>query len=197
MRTGRLARTAVPARLAAAAALRWFGTFRYRGERRREKRKEAVLRTAEDVTRAMGEMKGAAMKVGQVLSMMSGVVPPEMAEGLATLQSNAPPMAYGLVQEVLEAAYGRSPGSVFRRFEREPFAAASIGQVHRAELRDGTRVAVKVQYPGVREAIERDLANVAVLLGFGGLVAKGLDVETLVRDLGEGDRKSTRLNSSH
>ena len=188
MRTGRLARTAVPARLAAAAALRWFGTFRYRGERRREKRKEAVLRTAEDVTRAMGEMKGAAMKVGQVLSMMSGVVPPEMAEGLATLQSNAPPMAYGLVQEVLEAAYGRSPGSVFRRFEREPFAAASIGQVHRAELRDGTRVAVKVQYPGVREAIERDLANVAVLLGFGGLVAKGLDVETLVRDLGEGIR---------
>ena len=188
MRTGRLARTAVPARLAAAAALRWLGTFRYRGERRREKRKEAVLRTAEDVTRAMGEMKGAAMKVGQVLSMMSGVVPPEMAEGLATLQSNAPPMAYGLVQEVLEAAYGRSPGSVFRRFEREPFAAASIGQVHRAELRDGTRVAVKVQNPGVREAIERDLANVAVLLGFGGLVAKGLDVETLVRDLGEGIR---------
>jgi predicted unusual protein kinase regulating ubiquinone biosynthesis (AarF/ABC1/UbiB family) len=188
MRTGRLARTAVPARLAAAAALRWLGTFRYRGERRREKRKEAVLRTGEDVTRAMGEMKGAAMKVGQVLSMMSGVVPPEMAEGLATLQSNAPPMAYGLVQEVLEAAYGRSPGSVFRRFEREPFAAASIGQVHRAELRDGTRVAVKVQYPGVREAIERDLANVAVLLGFGGLVAKGLDVETLVRDLGEGIR---------
>lgn len=188
MRTGRLARTAVPARLAAAAALRWLGTFRYRGERRHEKRKEAVLRTAEDVTRAMGEMKGAAMKVGQVLSMMSGVVPPEMAEGLATLQSNAPPMAYGLVQEVLEAAYGRSPGSVFRRFEREPFAAASIGQVHRAELRDGTRVAVKVQYPGVREAIERDLANVAVLLGFGGLVAKGLDVETLVRDLGEGIR---------
>jgi predicted unusual protein kinase regulating ubiquinone biosynthesis (AarF/ABC1/UbiB family) len=188
MRTGRLARTAVPARLAAAAALRWLGTFRYRGERRREKRKEAVLRTAEDVTRAMGEMKGAAMKVGQVLSMMSGVVPPEMAEGLATLQSNAPPMAYGLVQEVLEAAYGRSPGSVFRRVEREPFAAASIGQVHRAELRDGTRVAVKVQYPGVREAIERDLANVAVLLGFGGLVAKGLDVETLVRDLGEGIR---------
>ncbi|MCL6644879.1 MAG: AarF/ABC1/UbiB kinase family protein [Dehalococcoidia bacterium] len=188
MRTGRVARTAVPARLATAAALRWLGTFRYRGERRREKRKEAVLRTAEDVTRAMGEMKVAAMKVGQVLSMMSGVVPPEMAEELSTLQSNAPPMAFGLVQEVLEAAYGRSPGSVFRRFEREPFAAASIGQVHRAELRDGTRVAVKVQYPGVREAIERDLANVAVLLGFGGLVAKGLDVETLVRDLGEGIR---------
>ncbi len=188
MRTGRLARTVVPARLAAAAGLRWLHTLRYRGERRREKRREAVLRTAEDVTRAMGEMKGAAMKVGQVLSLMGGVVPPEMAEGLATLQSNAPPMAYGLVQEVLEAAYGRSPGSVFRKFEREPFAAASIGQVHRAELRDGTKVAVKVQYPGVREAIERDLANVAVLLGIGGLVAKGLDVGTLVRDLGEGIR---------
>lgn len=188
MRTGRLMRTAVPVRLAGAAALRWLGTFRYRGARRQEKRKEALLRTSEDVTRAMGEMKGAAMKVGQVLSMLSGVVPPEMAEELATLQAQAPPMAFELVQEALEAAYGRSPGAVFRSFEREPFAAASIGQVHRARLRDGTTVAVKVQYPGVREAIERDLANVAVLLGLGGLVAKGLDVGTLVRDLGEGIR---------
>ncbi len=188
MRTGRLARTAVPVRLAGRAALRWLGTLQYWGERRREKRKEAVLRTAEDAARAMGEMKGAAMKVGQVLSLMGGVIPAELAEGLATLQANAPPMASELVEEVLEAAYGRSPGSVFRRFEREPFAAASIGQVHRAELRDGTKVAVKVQYPGVREAIERDLANVALVLRMGGLVAKGLDVGTLVRDLGEGIR---------
>ncbi|WP_322819227.1 AarF/ABC1/UbiB kinase family protein [Tepidiforma sp.] len=188
MRTGRLARTAVPIRLAGTAALRWLGTFRYWGQRREEKRKEAVLRTSEDVTRAMGEMKGAAMKVGQVLSMLSGVVPPEMAEGLARLQADAPPMAFELVEEVLEAAYGRSPKAVFRSLEREPFAAASIGQVHRAVLWDGSRVAVKVQYPGVREAIERDLANVAVLLGVGGLVAKGLDIGTLVRDLGEGIR---------
>ncbi|MES4792986.1 MAG: ubiquinol-cytochrome C reductase, partial [Chloroflexota bacterium] len=80
------------------------------------------------------------------------------------------------------------PAAVFRSFEREPFAAASIGQVHRAVLWDGSQVAVKVQYPGVREAIDRDLANVAVLLGVGGLVAKGLDIGMLVRDLGEGIR---------
>lgn len=186
MPTGRLVRTATPARLAAAAAGRWLATFRFRGERRAAKRREAVLRTAEDVTRAMGEMKGAAMKVGQILSMMTGVVPPEMAAGLATLQSQAPAMAFELVEEVLEREYGRRLSEVFRRFEREPFAAASIGQVHRAELRDGTRVAVKVQYPGVREAIEQDLANVGLLLGVGGLVAKGLDVGTLLRDLKEG-----------
>ncbi|HMO54525.1 MAG TPA: AarF/ABC1/UbiB kinase family protein, partial [Tepidiformaceae bacterium] len=68
------------------------------------------------------------------------------------------------------------------------FAAASIGQVHRATLRDGRRVAVKVQYPGVREAIEHDLANVGLMLGLGGMVARGLDVQTLVRDLNEGIR---------
>ncbi len=188
MRTGRLRRSIAPARLAGGAAVRWASTYLYRGERRKAKRKQVVLRTAEDVTRTMGEMKGAAMKVGQVLSMMSGVLPDEMAAEMASLQSNAPPMAYNLVRSVFEHEYGRSPESLFKKFEREPFAAASIGQVHRAVLHDGTPVAVKVQYPGVREAIERDLANVGLMLGLGGMVARGLDVQTLVRDLKEGIR---------
>lgn len=188
MRTGRLRRSMAPARLAGGAAVRWATTYLYRGERRKAKRKQVVLRTAEDVTRTMGEMKGAAMKVGQVLSMMTGVLPDEMAAQLATLQSNAPPMAFSLVEQVFVREYGRPPDAVFKKFEREPFAAASIGQVHRGTLHDGTKVAVKVQYPGVREAIERDLANVGLMLGLGGMVARGLDVQTLVRDLKEGIR---------
>lgn len=188
MRTGRLRRSIAPARLAGGAALRWATTYLYRGERRRAKRKQVVLRTAEDVTRTMGEMKGAAMKIGQVLSLMTGVLPDEMASELATLQSNAPPMAYSLVRQVFEREYGRPPEAVFKKFEKQPFAAASIGQVHRATLHDGTAVAVKVQYPGVREAIERDLSNVGLMLGLGGMVARGLDVQTLVKDLKEGIR---------
>ncbi len=147
-----------------------------------------MLRTAEDVTRTMGEMKGAVMKVGQVLSLMSGVLPEEMASQLASLQSNAPPMSYDLVKQVFMTDYGEPPEHIFRKFQHEPFAAASIGQVHRAELRDGTAVAVKVQYPGVREAIDHDLANVGMMIKLGGLVARGLDAGTIVKDLEAGIR---------
>ena len=119
---------------------------------------------------------------------MSGVLPDEMASQLAVLQSSAPPMSYGLVEEVFQRAYGHGPKHVFKEFEHQPFAAASIGQVHRARLHDGARVAVKVQYPGVREAIEHDLANVGFLLGLSGLVARGLDVGPIVSDLKEGIR---------
>ena len=147
-----------------------------------------MLRTAEDVTRTMGEMKGAVMKVGQVLSLMSGVLPDEMAAQLSSLQSNAPPMSFELVRQVFEKEYGRQPEEVFRKFQKEPFAAASIGQVHRAELKDGTPVAVKVQYPGVREAIDHDLANVGMMIRLGGLVARGLDASQIVKDLESGIR---------
>jgi len=184
----RLARSLQPARLAGSAAVRWAGAHLAFGEKRQAKKRQAMLRTAEDVTRTMGEMKGAVMKVGQILSLMTGVLPEEMASQLATLQAGAPPMSFDLVAEVFEREYGKRPEEVFRRFERQPFAAASIGQVHRAELRDGTRVAVKVQYPGVREAIDHDLANVGMMLRVGGLVARGLDVGTVVKDLEAGIR---------
>lgn len=184
----RLIRTARPVRVAGTAAARWALTYLARGERRQAKRRQAVLRTAEDVRKTMGEMKGAVMKVGQILSMMTGTLPEEMARELATLQASAPPMAYELVEQVFIEEFGEPPEARFRSFEREPFAAASIGQVHRARLRDGTRVAVKVQYPGVGEAIEQDLANVGMLIGWLALVAKGLDAGTIVRDLTEGIR---------
>ncbi|MBK6664109.1 MAG: AarF/ABC1/UbiB kinase family protein [Thermoflexaceae bacterium] len=185
---GRLERSVRPAGLAGRAAVRWAGTYLAFGDARRRKREQFVLRTAEDVTRTMGDMKGAVMKVGQVLSMMTGVLPDEMAGQLATLQSNAPPMAFELVEQVFHDEFGLPPRKVFRRFEHEPFAAASIGQVHRAVLDDGRKVAVKVQYPGVADAIEHDLANVGLMLSMAGLVARGLDVSTIVNDLKDGIR---------
>jgi predicted unusual protein kinase regulating ubiquinone biosynthesis (AarF/ABC1/UbiB family) len=186
--SSRLARTAQPAALAARSAARWALSQAAFGEARRAKRDQYVLRTAEDVTQTLGEMKGAVMKVGQVLSLMTGVVPDEMAGQLTALQSNAPPMSYGLVRQVFLEDYGKSPERVFAAFEREPFAAASIGQVHRARLHSGEEVAVKVQYPGVREAIDHDLANVGLFLGAAGMVARGLDVGPVVEDLKQGIR---------
>ena len=183
---GRISRSLRPARLAGRAVVRWAGTYASWGDRRTRKREQFVMRTAEDVTRTMGDMKGAVMKFGQILSLMSGMVPDEMAAQLATLQSNAPPMSYHLVEEVFEREFGLPPSKVFRRFEHEPFAAASIGQVHRATLHDGTRVAVKVQYPGVREAIGHDLANVGMLISMAGVVSRGLDAGPIVRDLKDG-----------
>jgi len=183
---GRISRSLRPARLAGRAVVRWAGTYASWGERRKRKREQFVMRTAEDVTRTMGDMKGAVMKFGQILSLMSGVVPDEMSAQLATLQSNAPPMSYHLVEEVFEREFGKPPSKVFQTFEHEPFAAASIGQVHRATLHDGTRVAVKVQYPGVREAIGHDLANVGMLISMAGVISRGLDAGPIVRDLKDG-----------
>ncbi len=182
----RISRSLRPALLAGRGAARWAATYASFGERRKAKREQFVMRTAEDVTRTMGDMKGAVMKFGQVLSLMSGVLPEEMTAQLATLQANAPPMSYHLVEEVFEREYGLPPHRVFRKFEREPFAAASIGQVHRAQLQDGAQVAVKVQYPGVREAIEHDLANAGMMISMAGVFSSGLDAGPIVRDLKEG-----------
>ena len=186
IRSGRIARSATPAKLAGRTALRWVASQAAVGRARDARREQFVLRTADDVTRTMGEMKGAVMKVGQVMSMMTGLVPPEMAKQLAALQAEAPPMAYALVEQVFREEFGETPDRLFRRFEREPFAAASIGQVHRAELADGRPVAVKVQYPGVREAIRHDLANVGMLIGAAGMVSRGLDAGPIVEDLKAG-----------
>jgi predicted unusual protein kinase regulating ubiquinone biosynthesis (AarF/ABC1/UbiB family) len=113
----------------------------------------------------MGEMKGAVMKIGQLLSFVdSQLVPPAYRAALATLQSDAPPMSSGTTAAVIETELGAPPDEIFASFSPEPIAAASIGQVHRAQLRDDpTPLAVKVQYPGVAEAIRTDLANGALI----------------------------------
>jgi predicted unusual protein kinase regulating ubiquinone biosynthesis (AarF/ABC1/UbiB family) len=187
VRAGRVRRAAKLAAVAARGAAGWVGAHLRPGAHQRKAARERVmLRTADDVARAMGDMKGVAMKVGQILSLMNGAVPEGVADRMATLQSNAPPMSPALVTQVFRDELGARPRDIFRRFEMEPFAAASIGQVHRAVLPDSTEVAVKVQYPGVREAIEHDLANVGLMFGLAGMVAKGLDTGPIIRDLQEG-----------
>ena len=115
------------------------------------------MQVAEEATEMMGNMKGAFMKLGQILSFAAEVVPENARNALAKLQMDAPPMSFAIARRVVEEDLGGDLGKHFESFDEEPIAAASIGQVHRAKLRDGTDVAVKVQYPGVGAAIESDL----------------------------------------
>jgi predicted unusual protein kinase regulating ubiquinone biosynthesis (AarF/ABC1/UbiB family) len=104
----------------------------------------------------MKSLRGAAMKVGQTLSLQTGMLPDETLAELATLQMKAPGMHPSLVRAQFRRSMGREPEEVFKQFEPEPFAAASLGQVHRAVTREGEKVAVKIQYPGIRDAIRND-----------------------------------------
>ncbi|MUM17734.1 AarF/ABC1/UbiB kinase family protein [Mycobacterium sp. CBMA271] len=127
--------------------------------------------TAEQYAEYLGHSKGVLMKVGQMLSMVDMA---HIGEGnfspyqkaLSRLQADAPPMAPQLARDVLEADLGRTVEEIFAEFSDEPMAAASIGQVHRAVLHDGRQVAVKIQYPGVAQAIRDDLANTELVTTF-------------------------------
>ncbi len=120
---------------------------------------------ARRITDSLSEMRGAAMKVGQLLSMDSGqILPPQLSEVMSRLREDAHTMPLGQVAQVLKHGWGEGWEAGFSRFLFEPMAAASIGQVHEAVLKDGKRLAIKVQYPGVRESIDADVDNVALLL---------------------------------
>lgn len=121
-------------------------------------------RQAEKVIDVLGQLKGASMKVGQILSTDPDLVPPEFSDLLSTLQRDAPPMTYTTVRAELEAAWDRRIEDVLATFDPEPVGAASIGQVHRGTLHDGRDVAIKVQYPGVVASLESDLKNLASLM---------------------------------
>ncbi|KPF41720.1 ABC transporter [beta proteobacterium AAP121] len=124
----------------------------------------------------LSQMRGAVMKVGQLLSMDGhGVLPPHFAELLGGLRDQAHVMPATQLAEVLEREYGPAWHRRFKRLSFEPVAAASIGQVHRAETHDGRVLALKIQYPGVRRSIASDMANLALLLRTPGLVPPGLD----------------------
>jgi predicted unusual protein kinase regulating ubiquinone biosynthesis (AarF/ABC1/UbiB family) len=144
---------------------------------------EFHLRTAEEVVAALGSMKGVAMKVGQIASVLATGLPEAYGANLARLQQHAPPMSFALVDRVVREDLGRPPELVFERFDRHPAAAASIGQVHRAALPDGSPVAVKVQYPGLEATIQADLDNVAVLYNLVRMVAPGVDPDQMVGEL--------------
>lgn len=140
-------------------------------------------RTARRIARDLGRMRGAAMKLGQMLSMDTGLVlPPEVTSILAALRDDAPHMPPKQLQEVLNAEWGPGWLKGFARFDVRPFAAASIGQVHRARTRDGRDLAIKVQYPGVRASIDSDIGNVATLLRLPGLMPGGMDLAPLLRE---------------
>lgn len=152
-------------------------------ERRDALDRENELRTAEDVAGALGDMKGALMKIGQLASFLDAGLPEPMREALATLQQDAPPMSAELAAEVIERELGQAPDKVFAEWDEAPIAAASIGQVHRALTRDGRAVAVKVQYPGVDTAIKADLDNTALLTQMLGLVFQGLEPGPIIEEL--------------
>ncbi len=134
-------------------------------------------------TQSLSHMRGAALKLGQMLSMDTGVVlGPEMTAILATLRDDAKHMPPKQLQSVLNAEWGLDWRRRFTRFDVRPFAAASIGQVHRATLPDGRDLAIKVQYPGVRASIDSDVGNVATLMRLPGLLPRDMDIEPLLTE---------------
>ena len=150
---------------------------------------ELQARTAEQVFRVLGELKGGAMKVGQAMSIFEAALPEEMAgpyrATLTKLQDAAPPMPADQVHTVLREALGPQWRRRFRSFDDVPAASASIGQVHRAVWRDGREVAVKVQYPGAGKALMADLANVSRLGRVFGSMVPGMDIKPLLEELKE------------
>jgi predicted unusual protein kinase regulating ubiquinone biosynthesis (AarF/ABC1/UbiB family) len=157
-------------------------------ERKEVLSREREMKTAQQVADELGNMKGALMKLGQMASYLDDGLPEPLRLALAQLQSNAPPMSVDLVHEVIRQEFGRDASELFMEFDEEPIAAASIGQVHRAIVIDPTTnteraVAVKVQYPGVADAIDADLRTadlLGTLLAFG---FKSLNPEEMVAEI--------------
>ena len=185
----RLARTARLAALPAAHAGRTaVGLGRRLGGRPAEAVAEQVAqRSAEQLFRTLGELKGGAMKVGQAMSAMEAALPDELAgpyrDALVRLQEAAPPMPTSAVHRVLDASFPAGWRHLLSSFEDRPVASASLGQVHRAVWADGSPVAVKVQYPGAAEALVADLGNLDRLAPLLRVAAPGLDLRQLFAEL--------------
>ncbi len=174
-RLGRLA-SGVAVSAIGQGAKRWIG-----GQRPAASELLLSSGNAERIARQLAEMRGAAMKVGQLLSMEAGEwLPPEMTEMLSILRDDAYRMPDRDLERVLQQAWGARWRQRFAYFDAEPFAAASIGQVHEARHLDGRRLAVKVQYPGIVDSIDSDIANLRRLLQVFGLVPPGLDLDALL-----------------
>lgn len=136
---------------------------------------------ARRLTAQLSHLRGAAMKLGQMMSMDAGtVLPPELTAILASLRDDASPMPPAQLRQVLDAAWGPGWRARFRRFDVRPLASASIGQVHRAMTPEGRDLAIKVQYPGVAASIDSDLGNVAALLRLSGMVPRSVDFAPLL-----------------
>src|SRR6201990_234920 len=192
---GRVRRSAKLGSIVGAQGARYAGTKAANVGRSEEAGSEALeqrhLETAMKMVGALGQMKGAAMKLGQFASFIDTEFIPEeyreiYQEQLGKLRSEAPAMPWEQVVKVLEEEYDGEPLSeYFAEIDHEAFAAASIGQVHRAELLDGRRVAVKIQYPGIAEAMDADLRNAGTIVRIAKAIAPGLDAKAIAEEIRE------------
>lgn len=133
-------------------------------------RTELFEKIGTQIADTLGEMKGAAMKIGQVASQYQDLFPPEIANALKKLQSQAPAVSFSVIRGQVERELGKPIDQIFKSFEEKSFAAASIGQVHRAVLPNGQPVVVKVQYPGVDESCDSDLKQLRLALKLAGVI---------------------------
>jgi predicted unusual protein kinase regulating ubiquinone biosynthesis (AarF/ABC1/UbiB family) len=186
--TSRVGRTAKIGGLAAGQAIRQASTRAANVTRTKDGRSAALERrhveAAEQIVTALGTMKGAAMKIGQVMSFLDvGLVPEEHREEfqrkLAKLRDAAPTVTFKDMRKVIEQELDDPLGDVFEDFDQTPIAAASIGQVYRATLPGGRRVAVKVQYPGVAAAVRADMQNLGLILRLAKRIAPGMDPKAI------------------
>ncbi len=182
-RLGRLGRVA---KMAGGVAVGMIGEgAKQLSQGNRPKMSDLVLTpaNARKVAKQLATMRGAAMKVGQLLSMeTSDFLPPELAEILAQLRNKAFVMPRAQLEATLEQAYGEDWHSKFSAFNYEPLAAASIGQVHRATTLDGDEIVLKIQYPGVADSIDSDVDNIATLFRVTKLLPKHMDITDLLKD---------------
>jgi len=191
--TSRVARSAKIGRLAAGQAAKQLGTRATNVARSDDGKRAALERrhieAAEQIVAALGTMKGAAMKLGQVMSFLDvGLVPEEYRDEfqrkLGALRDAAPKVRFDDMRKVIESELGERIRDVFEEFDETPVAAASIGQVYRARLReDGREVAVKVQYPRVAEAVRADMQNLGMLLRLMKRIAPGIDVQSTAEEI--------------
>jgi predicted unusual protein kinase regulating ubiquinone biosynthesis (AarF/ABC1/UbiB family) len=192
--TSRVRRTATVASLAASEAVKQFGTRAANVTRGDDASEEAMakrqLETAKQIVAALGTMKGAAMKLGQVMSFLDvGLVPEQHREEfqreLAKLRDAAPTVSFKQMRRVIEDDLEEPISEIFGSFDEDPIAAASIGQVYRATLTDGREVAVKVQYPGVAAAVRADLQNLDMIMRLLKRMTPGLDVKAIAEEIKE------------
>src|SRR3954470_17476450 len=190
--TSRVRRASRVGRVAASQAVRQAGTRVANVARTEEGANRALERrhieTAEQIVSALGTMKGAAMKLGQVMSFLDvGLVPEEYREEfqakLGELRDAAPNVRFSDMRKVVESELGDKLSDAFAEFDETPIAAASIGQVYRARLHDGREVAVKVQYPGVAQAVRADMQNIGMILRLMKRIAPGLDVKATAEEV--------------
>jgi predicted unusual protein kinase regulating ubiquinone biosynthesis (AarF/ABC1/UbiB family) len=201
---GRVRRAAKVGRLAGGQTARSYATKAANLTRDAEGRRAAAerrqMQAAEQIFDVLGQMKGAAMKVGQVASFMdTGAFPPEFQERvqqkLAELRDAAPKVAFADMRKVVEDGLDAPLEEVFAEFDEKAVAAASIGQVYRARLHDEREVAVKVQYPGVDQAVRADLQNLGLIMRVAKRIAPGMDAKAMTAEIRE--RLTDELDYEH